>query len=264
MRWRGADRTAAAPGSTARSRWDTGGWRSSTCRNVPRSPCAMTRPGLRWSSMAPSTTTRSCAEELQALGHHFVSDGDTEVILRAYAQWGEDCPTRLHGMFAFAIWDSRRQQLFLARDRFGIKPLYYSFTRQGIRFASTSQALLAAGGLDTAIDPVALHHHFTLHAVVPAPRTLLRGLRKLAPGHSLTVTPQAAQDAAPLLVARCRALPPAVHRMGVDRGDTRNPEAGDQETPRDCGCAGRRAAVRRSGLQPAGGVAGRGRRAASC
>ena len=129
-------------------------------------------------------------KELQALGHHFVSDGDTEVILRAYAQWGEDCPTRLHGMFAFAIWDSRRQQLFLARDRFGIKPLYYSFTRQGIRFASTSQALLAAGGLDTAIDPVALHHHFTLHAVVPAPRTLLRGLRKLAPGYSLTVTPQ--------------------------------------------------------------------------
>ncbi len=70
-------------------------------------------------------------KELQALGHHFVSDGDTEVILRAYAEWGEDCPTRLHGMFAFAIWDSRRQQLFLARDRFGIKPLYYSFTRQG-------------------------------------------------------------------------------------------------------------------------------------
>jgi len=129
-------------------------------------------------------------EELQARGHRFVSGGDTEVILRAYAEWGEDCPTRLHGMFAFAIWDARRQTLFLARDRFGIKPLYYSVTRHGFRFASTSQALLAAGGLDTAIDPVALHHHFMLHAVVPAPRTLLRGLRKLTPGHSLTVTPQ--------------------------------------------------------------------------
>jgi len=128
--------------------------------------------------------------QLQALGHHFVSAGDTEVILRAYAEWGEECTSRLHGMFAFAIWDSRRRRLFLARDRFGIKPLYYSITRHGIRFASTSQALLAAGGLDTAIDPVALHHHFTLHAVVPAPRTLLCGLRKLAPGHSLTVTPQ--------------------------------------------------------------------------
>ncbi len=129
-------------------------------------------------------------EQLVARGHRFFSDGDTEVILRAWAEWGEDCPGRLRGVFAFAIWDSRRQWLFLARDRFGIKPLYYSFTSQGIRFASTSQALLAAGALDTAIDPVGLHHHLTLHAVVPAPRTLLRGLRKLAPGHSLTVTPQ--------------------------------------------------------------------------
>jgi asparagine synthase (glutamine-hydrolysing) len=71
----------------------------------------------------------------------------------------------------------------------GIKPLYYSQTRQSLRFASTSQALLAAGGVDTRFDPVALHHHLTLHAVVPAPRTLLRGLRKLAPGHSLTIGP---------------------------------------------------------------------------
>lgn len=129
-------------------------------------------------------------EELRARGHRFVSDGDTEVILRAYAEWGEDCTTRLHGMFAFAIWDARAQTLFLARDRFGIKPLYYSITREGIRFASTSQALLVAGGMDTEFDPVALHHHFTLHAVVPAPRTVLRGLRKLAPGHAMTVTPR--------------------------------------------------------------------------
>ncbi len=126
-------------------------------------------------------------KELQARGHVFTSSGDTEVILRAYAEWGEACPERLQGMFAFAIWDSKRQQLFLARDRFGIKPLYYSITHEAIRFASTSQALLAAGDVDTAIDPVGLHRHFTLHAVVPAPRTVLRGLRKLAPGHSLVV-----------------------------------------------------------------------------
>ena len=128
-------------------------------------------------------------KELQARGHVFTSSGDTEVILRAYAEWGEACPERLQGMFAFAIWDSKRQQLFLARDRFGIKPLYYTITRDAIRFASTSQALLAAGDVDTAIDPVGLHRHFTLHAVVPAPRTVLRGLRKLAPGHSLVVEP---------------------------------------------------------------------------
>jgi asparagine synthase (glutamine-hydrolysing) len=130
---------------------------------------------------------RELRADLRARGHCFFSDGDTEVILRAYAQWGEQCTTRLQGVFAFAIWDERRQQLFLARDRLGIKPLYYSYSHHGFRFASTSQALLAAGGLDTRIDPVALHQHLSLHAVVPAPRTLLRGLRKLAPAHSITL-----------------------------------------------------------------------------
>ena len=126
-------------------------------------------------------------EQLTSRGYHFFTGGDSEVILKAYAEWGEDCPQHLHGMFAFAVWDTRRQSLFMARDRFGIKPLYYSLTRQYLRFASTSQALRAAGGLDTDIDPVALHHHLTLHAVVPAPRTLLRGLRKLPPAHSMMI-----------------------------------------------------------------------------
>ncbi len=126
-------------------------------------------------------------EQLIAKGYQFFSEGDSEVILKAYAEWGEDCPTHLHGMFAFAIWDTARQSLFLARDRFGIKPLYYSFISGGLRFASTSQALLAGGDVNTSIDPVALHHHFSLHAVVPAPRTLLRGVRKLQPAHSMTI-----------------------------------------------------------------------------
>ena len=125
-------------------------------------------------------------EQLRAKGYSFFSDGDTEVILKAYAEWGEDCPQYLHGVFAFAIWDTRKHSLFLARDRFGIKPLYYSINSKGVRFASTSQALLVSGDIDVSIDPVALHHHLTLHAVVPAPRTLLRGLRKLRPAHSLT------------------------------------------------------------------------------
>ena len=125
--------------------------------------------------------------ELIHKGHIFHSDGDTEVILRAYAEWGEDCVARLHGAFAFAVWDAHRQRLFLARDRLGIKPLYYSVDGQRLRFASTPQALLAGGGVDTRIDPVALHHHFTLHAVVPAPRTLMQGVRKLPPAHTLTV-----------------------------------------------------------------------------
>ena len=125
--------------------------------------------------------------ELQGLGYHFFSDGDTEVILKAWHAWGEDCVGRLHGMFAFAIWDANKQQLFLARDRFGIKPLYWTDDGARLRFASTTQALLAAGGVDTGIDPVALHHLFTLHAVVPAPRTVLNGVRKLAPAHWLRI-----------------------------------------------------------------------------
>ncbi|MDX5332431.1 MAG: N-acetylglutaminylglutamine amidotransferase [Gammaproteobacteria bacterium] len=126
-------------------------------------------------------------DELQRAGHHFFSNGDTEVILKAYAEWGEACVKRLHGMFAFAIWDMNARRLFVARDRMGIKPLYYSQSGEHFRFASSIQALLAAGGVDTALDPVALHHQFSLHAVVPAPRTVLRGVRKIPPAHTLTV-----------------------------------------------------------------------------
>ncbi len=127
--------------------------------------------------------------QLQQKGYRFVSDGDTEVVLKAYAAWGEAFASRLHGMFAIAIWDAGKRQLVLARDRFGIKPFYYSQSRNRFRFASSTQALLAAGDVDTGIDSVALHHHFTLHAVVPAPRTLLRGVRKLPPAHVMVVNP---------------------------------------------------------------------------
>jgi len=125
--------------------------------------------------------------ELEGKGYRFFSDGDSETILKAWDAWGEDCVERLHGIFAFAVWDASKRVLFLVRDRFGIKPLYW--VRQGgaFRFASNTQALLDAGGVDTGIDAVALHHMFTLHAVVPAPRTLLRGLRKLAPGHWMRI-----------------------------------------------------------------------------
>jgi len=125
--------------------------------------------------------------ELIGKGFSFSSEGDTEVVLKAYAAWGESFASRLQGMFAIAIWDGQRQQLVLVRDRFGIKPLYYSRERHGFRFASNPQALLAAGNVDTGIDPVALHHHFSLHAVVPAPRTLLKGVRKLPPAHMMVL-----------------------------------------------------------------------------
>ncbi len=134
-------------------------------------------------------------EQLIAQGHTFRSQGDTEVILKAYAQWGPSCVERLRGMFAFAIWDVRAQELFLARDRLGIKPLYYAQGKGFFRFASNSQALLRTGGVDTRIDAPGLHHHLSLHGVVPAPATILRGLKKLAPGHTLRVSLQGAREA---------------------------------------------------------------------
>ena len=131
----------------------------------------------------------SLRKELIQLGHQFVSDGDTEVILKAYAQWGVECLQRLLGMFAFAIWDGKLRQLFMARDRFGIKPLYYTLDDNRLMFASNTQALLAADAdIDTRIDTFALHNLFTLHAVVPAPRTILRGIRKLKPASYMIVS----------------------------------------------------------------------------
>lgn len=130
---------------------------------------------------------RDLRRDLLAKGYRFFSEGDTEVILKAYAEWGERCVEHLIGMFAFAIWNIRERSLFLARDRLGIKPLYHARSPNAFRFASNSQALLEAADVDTAIDPVALHHQLTLHAVIPAPRTILQGIRKLAPATTLTI-----------------------------------------------------------------------------
>jgi len=127
-------------------------------------------------------------EQLKQKGHQFFSEGDTEVILKAYHHWGEDCVKHLHGMFAFAVWDHAKKQLFIARDRVGIKPLYFNQTDKALRFASNIQALLEADDIDTSIDSFALHNLFTLHAVVPAPRTILKGIRKLRPAHTLTIS----------------------------------------------------------------------------
>ncbi|MFI7575517.1 N-acetylglutaminylglutamine amidotransferase [Micromonospora sp. NPDC049497] len=120
-------------------------------------------------------------EELRAAGHVFHSTSDTEVILVAYAQWGEDFVDHLVGMFAIGLVDRARRRLVLARDRLGIKPLYLAGTPTRLRFASTLPALLRGGDVDTVVDPVALHHYLSWHSIVPAPRTILRGVRKLPP-----------------------------------------------------------------------------------
>jgi len=132
-------------------------------------------------------------KELEGKGYTFFSQGDTEVILKAYHAWGEGFIHRLNGMFAFAIWERDSERVVLARDRLGIKPLYFTETSLQFRFASTLPALLAGGEVNTEIDPVALHHYCMFHAVVPAPHTLLQGIRKLAPGTMMVLEPTGAR-----------------------------------------------------------------------
>ena len=134
-------------------------------------------------------------KQLQDEGMQFSSSGDTEVILKAYQAWGEQCVEKLIGMFAFAIWDARIEKLLVARDRLGIKPFYYSQTNNAFYFASNTQALLSTNEINTDIDVVALQHQFTLHAVVPAPRTILKGIRKLPPGNFMWVDSEGAGEA---------------------------------------------------------------------
>jgi asparagine synthase (glutamine-hydrolysing) len=120
-------------------------------------------------------------EELRGYGYRFFSTSDTEVIIKAYHRWGADCVRHFLGMFAFAIAEHETGTVMLARDRLGIKPIYLAETPGRLRFASTLPALLAAGDVDTSLDKVALQHYMTFHSVVPAPRTIVSGVRKLPP-----------------------------------------------------------------------------------
>ncbi|CAL9596216.1 Asparagine synthetase [glutamine-hydrolyzing] 3 [Streptomyces sp. enrichment culture] len=128
-------------------------------------------------------------EELRALGHRFFSDSDTEVVLKAYEEWGTACVDRFYGMFAFVLVEQDSGRVVLARDRLGIKPLYLARTPERLRFASSLPALLAGGGVDTSLDTVALHQYFSWHATVAAPRTVLNGVRKLPPATIRVIEP---------------------------------------------------------------------------
>jgi asparagine synthase (glutamine-hydrolysing) len=123
--------------------------------------------------------------ELESKGHRFRSSTDTEVVIAAYREWGERCVERLNGMFAFAIWDVEEEKLFLARDRLGIKPLYYAQTPKGFAFASEIKALLVIRELPREIDLSSLHQYLTF-LWVPDPKTMFRGIYKLPPAHYLT------------------------------------------------------------------------------
>jgi asparagine synthase (glutamine-hydrolysing) len=130
---------------------------------------------------------RDLRADLQKRGHCFYTQSDTEVLVHGYEEWGDDLPSHLNGMFAFAIWDSREQRLFLARDHLGIKPLYYApLAGGGLAFASELKALLPVDGWSREIDPLALDW-FLAARYIPAPRTIYLGARKLPPAHRLTV-----------------------------------------------------------------------------
>ncbi|MDF3018711.1 MAG: Asparagine synthetase [Steroidobacteraceae bacterium] len=125
--------------------------------------------------------------ELESLGHTFRTNSDTEAIIGAYLQWGENCAERLNGMFAFAIWDTRTQALFLARDRVGKKPMYYFRRGSVVAFASELKALRATGWCPDALDPEALDCYFSF-GYIPAPKTIYRNVSKLRAARTLHVT----------------------------------------------------------------------------
>ena len=124
-------------------------------------------------------------ELLLKKGYSFSSDGDTEVILKSYDYYGKDCVKYLDGVFSFCIYDLNTEELFLARDRLGIKPLYYKLNSKYFTFASNTKALI--GKNNNEINHESLHYQFTLHSVVPAPNTILKNIYKLEPGHSITI-----------------------------------------------------------------------------
>ncbi|MDQ3189315.1 MAG: amidotransferase 1, exosortase A system-associated [Pseudomonadota bacterium] len=130
---------------------------------------------------------RELITELAALGYEFRTRSDTEVIVHAWEAWGERCVDRLRGMFAFVLWDERQQTGFLARDRLGVKPLYYAGLPDGHLIAGSElKSLLAHGALACEIDPQAVEEYFAL-GYVPEPRTIFSSAAKLPPGHTLTV-----------------------------------------------------------------------------
>ena len=151
-------------------------------------------------------------QELEALGETFVSHSDTEVLLAAYKVWGEACVKRFIGPFAFAIWDKHEQQAFLARDRCGEKPLFYSFDQTSLAFASELKGLIPLLDTRPALNPAAVDQYLH-YQYVPEPLTLLQGVHKLAAGHTLTLS-LARWDAQPVRYwtvedAAAQAAPPS-------------------------------------------------------
>lgn len=128
-------------------------------------------------------------EALCEMGYQFTTNSQAEVLTKAYHCWGNQFVEKLDGAYAIALWDDHEETLLLVRDRFGKKPLYYGFSRahDTFYFASNTQSILQSKDVDTSIDPEALHFMYSLHAVVPAPLTILKGIRKVEPGSYMVI-----------------------------------------------------------------------------
>ncbi|MBI5564939.1 MAG: asparagine synthase (glutamine-hydrolyzing) [Chloroflexi bacterium] len=129
---------------------------------------------------------RALRTELEACGHRFTTNSDTEVIVHGYEQWGDAMLPRFNGMFALALWDGTRRRLLLARDRMGKKPLYWHHSARGLVFGSEAKAVLAAPWVERQIDPTALHHYLTLQ-YTPDPLTIYRDVQQLPAAHQLVI-----------------------------------------------------------------------------
>ena len=235
-------RTGPACGSKAASGWSTGGWRSSTSRSWARSRCATARLTIVFNGCIYNH--HELRAELRALGHEFrLAAATPRCCSRAGGEWGEDLPNHLYGMFAFVLHATAGARSSSATGSASSRCTWPS-PAASLRAASTLPALLAAGGVDTRVDPVALHHYLSWHSVVPAPRTILRGVKKLPPATIRVIEPDGA--------ARDRVYwdPPFERRLDVDDWPDALREALQRRRPAPHGGRrpGRDPALRRPGL----------------
>jgi asparagine synthase (glutamine-hydrolysing) len=186
LRHRGPDDGGIWTGGSGNVQVGLGNRRLSILDLSPRGHMPMASVDGRWriTYNGEIYNFREIRRELEALGHVFQSDTDTEVALYAYAQWGAECLQRFNGMFAFAIWDQQERSLFVVRDRLGVKPLHFAEWNGTFAFASEIKALLACPTLPTELDLDALDLYLTFR-VIPHPYTIFKSVRKLAPGHYL-------------------------------------------------------------------------------
>ena len=170
--------------------------------------------------------------DLEQAGHRFTTRSDTEVILHLYEDLGPECLQQLNGQFAIAIWDTRTTELFLARDRLGIRPLFYTLLPRGMVFGSEIKALLLDPRVQARLDPHALAQAFTFWAPL-APRTIFEGILELPPGHYMQV-----RDRFPDHLALLGALPSRGGRRGADDPGRRRPSSCATCSPmrHGCGC----------------------------